>query len=307
MRLGWTDRRNDAEHPREVHQKMLNVELVAVQPSSESCVGNASNVPMDEFRLRVRVLPLRCYVDQHTIEFLIQFFTGAGAGGRAGGKQAAGEEGSAQAQAQAQAQQAPGMFFQLCDVRGCDGAGVKVKLDYKPKNLDVREIQRGNYAELINLFPLQGVELKLQSVQLRGVTGWGAVVEGVLRLWVADVTNKQLHKFVTGSPPIRSVVKMGSGVADLVLVPLRQYRKDGNLLRGIRKGTIRCLKGLTVETLNASYRVTRVIANTLDELLCADTSAPAGGRAQRRLTQPDYQPKVGVLGRGASLLVDVVD
>jgi autophagy-related protein 2 len=64
-----------------------------------------------------------------------------------------------------------------------------------------------------------------------------------------------MHRVLTGAPALRSVVNVGEGMAGLVLLPLQHYRKDGRVLRGLRRGTMRCLKGLTVETLSATHKV----------------------------------------------------
>jgi len=291
-------------HPREVHQKMLEMKLVTVRPGDpEARIGVGPIQPEleEEQRLQVRLLPLRVFVDQYTLMFLVEIFgdpqtaskqQNEGQSNDTASVATAGTIATSDAQQQDRTGGDPaaamGVFFQFCEVRG-----LKIKLDYKPKNIDVRAIQAGNYAELVNLFPLRGVELTLGAVRLKGVTGWPSILQGVMDSWVLDVTQKQLHKFLTGSPPIRSVVNIGSGMADLVLVPLQQYRKDKKLLRGIKKGTLRCLKGLTLETLHASHKLTKVIASTLDDLICGDGKVPGGRRA--RLTQPDFQPKVSCM------------
>lgn len=256
---------------------MLDLELTALLPSYDATVGptlhqqqagstSEGGTPVEELVLRARLLPLRGYVDQHTIEFLTSFFALAAAVAHPVGPE--------------EAVEAPLVFFQSIQIRR-----VKVKLDTKTRALDVREVQKGNYAELINICPLKGVKLELQPVQLRGMSGWGAVLEGIRHSWVSDVTQKQIHRILMGPSAIRSVFNVGSGVADLVLIPLRQYRKDGRLLRGLRKGAIRCLRNITIEALNASVGITRAVATTLNELV---TEMPVG----RRLLEPDPQPRV---------------
>lgn len=201
-----------------------------------------------EFRLRVKLLPLRAYLDQQTLDFLLHFFTPPPTAPPAAKQLASIEEGAA-----AGGGGGGVMFFQHCEVRG-----VKLKLDHRPTApLDLKALQAGQWSALLPLFPLRGVVLSLEPVLLKGVSGMGALLQHVGASWAQDVCHKQLHRIVTGAPPLRSVVRVGEGMADLVLLPVRQYRKDGNLLRGLRKGTVRCLKGLTVETLNATHKVGR--------------------------------------------------
>ncbi|CAN0414463.1 unnamed protein product, partial [Ectocarpus sp. 13 AM-2016] len=77
----------------------------------------------------------------------------------------------------------------------------------------------------------------------------------VLQSWVQDITTNQLHKFLAGTTAVRPLVTMGKGVADLVLLPVQQYRRDGRVLRGLRKGTQSFLRAITIETLHTSHRV----------------------------------------------------
>lgn len=74
-------------------------------------------------------------------------------------------------------------------------------------------------------------------------------------VWSHSILHHQMHRVLTGAPALRSVVNVGEGMAGLVLLPLQHYRKDGRVLRGLRRGTMRCLKGLTVETLSATHKV----------------------------------------------------
>lgn len=279
-----TNRRSDTEHPRDAKDRMLDVELTALLPAFDVCVGlggaagaaggrdghgvaraGAGAPPLEELVLRVRLLPLRCHVDQHTLDFLAAFFALAAASASAPSHVANNKA----------AAPAPEAFFQSVHVRR-----VKLKLDTQTRPLDVREVQRGNYAELLNLCPLKGVKLELAPVQLRGSSGWGAVLEGVRDSWLRDVTQKQMHRILMGPSAIRSVFNVGAGMADLVLIPLREYRKDGRLLRGLRKGAVRCLRNITIEALNASVGLTKVVATTLNDLVSdaplALTAGPHG-------------------------------
>ena len=250
---------------------MLDLELTALLPTYDACVGQGNGAgagtgtggstgpPMEELVLRARLLPLRGHVDQHTLDFLAAFFTLAAASA------------SAPASTSKAAPPAAEAFFQSVLVRR-----VKLKLDTQTRALDVREVQRGNYAELLNLCPLKGVKLELAPVHLRGASGWAAVLDGVRESWLRDVTQKQMHRILMGPSAIRSVFNVGAGMADLVLIPLREYKKDGRLLRGLKKGAVHCLRNITIEALNASVGLTKVVATTLNDLV-SDAPALAGG------------------------------
>lgn len=85
-------------------------------------------------------------------------------------------------------------------------------------------------------------------------------------------------------------VTVGKGVADLVLLPVEQYRRDGRVLRGLRKGTQSFLRAITIETLHTSHRVASFVARTLDDIV----TQPGSHASLRGLEYYDEQP-TGVL------------
>lgn len=85
-------------------------------------------------------------------------------------------------------------------------------------------------------------------------------------------------------------VTVGKGVADLVFLPVEQYRRDGRVLRGLRKGTQSFLRAITIETLHTSHRVASFVARTLDDVV----AQPGSHASLRGLEYYDEQP-TGVL------------
>ena len=80
----------------------------------------------------------------------------------------------------------------------------------------------------------------------------------------------QLADVISGVAPIRSVVNVGSGVADLVLLPIAQYKKDGRIVRGIQKGTRAFVQTTAVEAIKLGARLatgTQVILEQAENVL----------------------------------------
>lgn len=100
----------------------------------------------------------------------------------------------------------------------------KVKVDYTPIGVDVDALRAGNYVELLNLFPLESMELDLKSIRLRGLTGWGSLFGEFAKLWVNDIAATQLHKFVQSAPPFQTISNLGGATADLVMLPVQHFR-----------------------------------------------------------------------------------
>ncbi len=48
-------------------------------------------------------------------------------------------------------------------------------------------LQNGDYLELLNLFPLEGVHLTLRKLVLTGVSGWNGVAQLLLQVRISGV------------------------------------------------------------------------------------------------------------------------
>lgn len=89
-------------------------------------------------------------------------------------------------------------------------------------------------------------------------------------LWTPDVKATQLVDVISGVAPIRSVVNVGSGVADLVLLPIAQYKKDGRIVRGVQKGTKAFFQSAAMEAIKLGARLatgTQVILEQAESVL----------------------------------------
>lgn len=106
-------------------------------------------------------------------------------------------------------------------------------------------------------------------------------------LWTPDVKATQLVDVISGVSPIRSVVNVGSGVADLVLLPIAQYKKDGRVYRGLQKGTKAFVKSTAMEAIRLGARLATgtqvileqaetVLGGQFDQAITAE-AVPVGG------------------------------
>ena len=69
---------------------------------------------------------------------------------------------------------------------------------------------------------------------------WAMAFAQVADIYVRTILRFQLHRCVAGvsSPflPLRSLSNLTEACADLVLLPLAEYRRNGRVIRGLRKG-----------------------------------------------------------------------
>lgn len=189
---------------------------------------------------------------------------------------------------------------------------VDLKLDYKPRRVDYRALRDGRTIELMNFFHFDGAEMTLRHITLTGVrilpffvtplltslqiTGWARVGDLLNDLWTPDVKATQLVEVISGVAPIRSVVNVGSGVADLVLLPISQYKKDGRVVRGLQKGTTAFVKSTATEAVRLGARLatgTQVILEQAENVI--------GGQFKDSVMAEAFQIPVGYGEAGEGL------
>ncbi|KIO29524.1 hypothetical protein M407DRAFT_70393 [Tulasnella calospora MUT 4182] len=229
---------------RETDSYMARVELKMVKPSR--------SLEQEEARLKMKFLPLRLRVDQDALDFLKAF-----------GAFSATLNPSPPATPPPPSKDE--IFFQRVEV-----FPVALKLDYKPKRVDYKALREGRTIELMNFFHFDGAEMTLRHIELSGIQGWETVGNTLNDLWTPDVKANQLVDVISGIAPIRSVVNVGSGFADLVLIPIAQYRKDRRLIRGLQRGAKSFVKTTALEAVKLGAKLatgTQVILEEAESLL----------------------------------------
>lgn len=254
----------------DVESKMVKVEIVYVRPQGLEPEG--ASVEQPEVRMRARLAPLRLHVDQDALDFLKKFFMFKPPGQKETSGAAAATSGSALP------------FVQFAEV-----LPIKIKLDYKPKRVDYNLLRQGKTIELMNFFHFEGSEMVLRHVTLRGINGWARLFDTLNDIWTPDVKANQLADFLSGLGPIRSLVNVGAGLADLVLLPIEQYHKDGRVLRGVQRGAAGFAKTTALEAVKLGARLatgTQVILEQAEHIL-------GGERMEESITASAIGPESG--------------
>ncbi|KAJ2807942.1 autophagy- protein 2 [Coemansia guatemalensis] len=245
----------------------------------------ASQPATVELRVDVEISPLRCYIHQDALDFLIGFFEQAeekSASASAAADNAAGSEQTAGRRKAWPLRTSGQPYFQIIRFAPINvifdfkprrmralssGSGIDSSLSAKDGSVGVQQdgTSPGNAAakdttsssgsssrkpvELLNFFPLEDAEMTLISVKKRGVAGISKLVQALGHMWLPHLTQTQIPGVVSGVTPLRSLVNIGSGVADLVILPLEHYRKDGRLMQGIRRGAQSFAKTTALEAI----------------------------------------------------------
>ncbi|WRT66888.1 uncharacterized protein IL334_003851 [Kwoniella shivajii] len=244
---------------RETDADMVRIELKGIKLGSDI---------EEEMRLRAKILPLRLHVDQDALDFLKRFFSF---------KSPPPPSSSSVSPLSAQSLNTPSSparpnetFFQHVEI-----FPIEMKLDYKPKRVDFAALREGKTMELMNFFHFDGAEMTLRHITLSGVTGWDRLGTTLQDLWTPDVKANQLADVISGVSPIRSIVNVGSGVADLILLPIEQYRKDGRIAKGIQRGTNSFVKSTAMEMMKLGARLatgTQIILEKAETVIGGNTT-----------------------------------
>jgi hypothetical protein len=230
----------EQEPPRETNSNMVQVKWVGIR-----------SLQGEEHRFAFSMLPLQFHIDQDTLLFLEGFFkfpsddldtpTGTNSG--------SGSEVDPNP-----------IFFQKCDIDP-----IVIQVDYKPKHVNYHQIQQGQFAELINFLHLDGAKIYLKPITLNGVHGWAKLLKKVESIWLPHIKDTQISNLASGVQGINSIVNVGSGIADLVLLPIEQFQKDGRIFRGITRGTTSFLKATTLESARLGSKIASGAQQLLDQ------------------------------------------
>lgn len=155
---------------------------------------------------------------------------------------------------------------------------VPVKLDFKPKRVDYAGLRSGRTTEFMNFFVLDEADMVLRHVIIYGVSGFEKLGNTLNDIWMPDVKANQLPGVLAGLAPIKSLVSVGSGFKDLVVIPMREYRKDGRIVRSIQKGALSFAKTTTNELVRLGAKLaigTQTVLENAEGLLNPAVAVPS--------------------------------
>ncbi|CAG7990484.1 unnamed protein product [Penicillium salamii] len=234
---------------------MIHLEILTVKPVPElaaseivlkvRCIKRWKLTHLT--RIQATVLPIRLHVDQDALDFMSRFFEFR-------------DESAEQSTT-------PGdiPFLQRVEINA-----IQVKLDFKPKRVDYAGLRSGRTTEFMNFFVLDGADMVLRHVIIYGVSGFDRMGQTLNDIWMPDVKNNQLPGVLAGLAPIRSLVNVGGGVRDLIVVPMREYQKDGRIVRSIQKGAVAFAKTTSNELVKLGAKLaigTQTVLQGAEDLL----------------------------------------
>ncbi|EFC48880.1 hypothetical protein NAEGRDRAFT_56909 [Naegleria gruberi] len=232
--------------PRETDSKMISLLHEVIRQKG------ATNA--NEVRLDIDILPIRLNVHQSTMEFIIEFFTSNK------------DEIPTTLQNTTMEETKP-TYFQQVHI-----SPIQFKVDYQPVRVNLDAVKENgitsykSVAQMVNLVPINGAEVKIKPIQLNGISGIEEVVSKSTALILDSIDTGDIFRALLGIMPIKSMYSIGTGVADLVVLPIQSYQTDGQVLRGLRRGLSSFVTNLSVGTVqltsNAATGVNYVVQKT---------------------------------------------
>ncbi|KAK5678472.1 autophagy- protein 2 [Elasticomyces elasticus] len=238
---------DDGAKLREMCKPMVHIDV--------STVRTLQDLAASELIIHASVLPLRLHVDQDALDFIVRFF----------------EFKDDSASNSAEPAEQP--FIQRLEVDTVD-----LCLDYKPKRIDYGGFRSGHTNELMNMITLDGANIRLRHAIVYGIRGFEPLHKTLNDIWMPDVKRNQLPTVLAGLAPVRGLVNIGSGMRDVVAIPIREYRKDGRIVRSIQKGALHFGKTTTSELARLGAKLAIGTQNVLqgaEGLLSPSSASPS--------------------------------
>ena len=217
------------------------LQIVTLHPENQFAADG--KLMGDEGHAMVEFLPIRFFIHQIAIRFIRQFFASTS---------------DEQNEGCTNVERPPDMFFPIFKVKPFD-----IKVDYKPLEVDRSALKEGSYIQLLNLLPLEDMILRLNGVEMRNLTGWGAIISELACKWLQDVSSTQMHKFLTRTTPLHPFANVGDGMKNFVLIPLKEYKQKGNVQKALRKSTSNLVGVVAYEALSVGAKLTGYAAKKL--------------------------------------------
>ena len=235
---------------RPLDSSMVRLEVLNVKP--------VPDLAATEIVLRVQVLPLRLHVDQDALDFITRFF----------------EFKDDSAPAHMSPSDVP--FIQRAEIMS-----IPVQLDFKPKRVDYAGLRSGHTTEFMNFMILDGSRMVMRHTIIYGISGFERLGKTLNDIWMPDIKRHQLPGVLAGLAPVRSLVNVGSGFKDLIEIPIREYKRDGRIIRSISKGAAAFAKSTGTELVKLGAKVatgTQYVLQGAEGMLVPNPEGQAGGR-----------------------------
>lgn len=144
---------------------------------------------------------------------------------------------------------------------------VNGKYDKRPNS------QLGNLANILIMLTVHfsNTEIILKRINYkRGFLGIEKLINCLIKDWFTDIQKNQVKNIIKGWGIFNSIIQFFEGFTCLFWYPIEQYRKDGRVLYGIKKGSTAfstCTILATIELTNRLFQFTKNVAEFFYDLV----------------------------------------
>ncbi|KAG2393270.1 hypothetical protein C9374_006801 [Naegleria lovaniensis] len=149
-------------------------------------------------------------------------------------------------------------------------------------NIEMIEVHLTYYPSAKSLLPIPRIEnacmnfTRFSVPREKPLIGQDQLVESITQHVLNHFKNPvDLFKLLLGLRTVKSLYNIAVGASDLIVIPLREYQKDGGMLRGVQMGIANFLSTVTVNTTQftaATVDSMHMLCTRVDNYLTEDES-----------------------------------
>jgi len=114
---------------------------------------------------------------------------------------------------------------------------IKITFDYTPKNISIRRVIK-TPTEFINFTSVDNVTISLHKLRIVDVFGWDVLLQRAGSEWYPQFIRTLPVNYISGISLMKPIISVGSGILDLVKVPCKIYKRDGDIKKGLHLGAL---------------------------------------------------------------------
>ena len=143
---------------------------------------------------------------------------------------------------------------------------INIAINYKSSIFD---LSWNKTATILNFVNLDETTLKFKEFNGRA-NQYDMLIDELTSYYSNEVKNNNSLNIITGLSPVKTVVKIGSGIVNLVIIPSREGFQNARWKYGFKKGLQNCKTSTLSEFANIGYKIVNVadrLINNKDETI----------------------------------------
>lgn len=221
---------------KEIGKNMLKLNIVTSR--------EPMNLNFNETMMKVSILPVRLFIDQDTNEFFGRFFKFNDSRFHLDKLE-------------------EDIYLKRFDITN----NLKIKIDYKPKNLNLIGLKNGEFNQLLNLININGLLINLNSIKLHGIKGMDNLFVKLFEYWLPNIQQTQLINLFNGVELFKPVINISESFRNFMTLPINDINdlNNPNFYKQLNKSGKEFLKTTSFELLKLGYRLTNGTQTLLEQ------------------------------------------